>query len=252
MDHTTRITVHSDSRYSYNEEGTTDKRPGNCHGIALIDDQIAVGGYGKIYIISKTGDLKKTLDVENYAVNYNRLKGKVEIRFVTPKHTQNHYTLFAKFSIGMKFFTSQSSSDACITKLKLRDVEGNETDGKSTESKENLNNKENQKATQNLSDTEFINPYQSIPQETQNTPKDNIGRNDERRKKKKAKKQNQTQSNMSDYVHVVKTSNTTSETVPKTPKSTNVKCLLNVFEKSPVTPPEELHQRENCSKKQKK
>ena len=38
----------------------------------------------------------------------------------------------------------------------------------------------------------------------------------------------------------------------KTPKSTNVKCLLNVFEKSPVTPPEELHQRENCSKKQKK
>ncbi|CAG2220380.1 IDE [Mytilus edulis] len=92
----------------------------------------------------------------------------------------------------------------------------------------------------------------SIPQKTQNTPKDNISRNDERRKKKKAKKQNQTQSNMSDYVHVVKTSNTTSETVPKTPKSTNVKCLLNVFEKSPVTPPEELHQRENCSKKQKK
>ncbi|CAG2246530.1 unnamed protein product [Mytilus edulis] len=158
------------------KKGQLIKRPGNCHGIALIDDQIAVGG----------------------------------------------------------------------------DVEGNETDGKSTESKDNLNNKENQKATQNLSDTEFINPYQSIPQETQNTPKDNIGRNDERRKKKKAKKQNQTQSNMSDYVHVVKTSNTTSETVPKTPKSTNVKCLLNVFEKSPVTPPEELHQRENCSKKQKK
>ncbi|CAG2221542.1 unnamed protein product [Mytilus edulis] len=147
---------------------------------------------------------------------------------------------------------SEEEKENETSKAQTGDVEGNETDGKSTESKDNLNNKENQKATQNLSDTEFINPYQSIPQETQNTPKDNIGRNDERRKKKESKKQNQTQSNMSDYVHVVKTSNTTSETVPKTPKSTNVKCLLNVFEKSPVTPPEELHQRENCSKKQKK
>ncbi|CAG2196767.1 unnamed protein product [Mytilus edulis] len=105
----------------------------------------------------------------------------------------------------------------------------------------------------NIRDTEAIFPlFCTTDKETQKNPKDNIGRNDERRKKKKAKKQNQTQSNMSDYVHVVKTSNTTSETVPKTPKSTNVKCLLNVFEKSPVTPPEELHQRENCSKKQKK
>lgn len=54
---------------------------------------------------------------------------------------------------------------------------------------------------------------------------------------------------MTDYVHVVKTSNTTSETEQKTPKSTSVKSLLNVFEKSQVTPPEELHmlhQRENC------
>ncbi|VDI67996.1 Hypothetical predicted protein [Mytilus galloprovincialis] len=133
---------------------------------------------------------------------------------------------------------SEEEKENETSKAQTGDVEGNETDGKSTESKDNLNNKENQKATQNLSDTEFINPYQSIPQETKNTPKDNIGRNDERRKKKKAKKQNQTQSNMSDYVHVVKTSNTTSETVPKTPKSTNVKCLLNVFEKSPVTPPD--------------
>ncbi|XP_071178110.1 uncharacterized protein [Mytilus edulis] len=42
--------------------------PSTCYGIAIVDDQIAVGGCGKIYIISKTGDVKKTLDVENYAV----------------------------------------------------------------------------------------------------------------------------------------------------------------------------------------
>ncbi|XP_052075315.1 tripartite motif-containing protein 45-like [Mytilus californianus] len=42
------------------EKGRLIKVPGVCYGIALIDDEIAVGGYGKIYIISKTGDLKKT------------------------------------------------------------------------------------------------------------------------------------------------------------------------------------------------
>lgn len=35
-----------------------------CHGIALIENQIAVSGYGKIYIINRMGDLKKTIDVE--------------------------------------------------------------------------------------------------------------------------------------------------------------------------------------------
>lgn len=34
-----------------------------CYGIALIDDDISVGGSGKIYIISKAGELQKTLDI---------------------------------------------------------------------------------------------------------------------------------------------------------------------------------------------
>ncbi|CAC5411857.1 unnamed protein product [Mytilus coruscus] len=37
----------------------------DVYGIAIIGDEIAVGGYGKIYIISKTGDLMKTLDVRD-------------------------------------------------------------------------------------------------------------------------------------------------------------------------------------------
>ncbi|XP_052074102.1 E3 ubiquitin-protein ligase TRIM71-like [Mytilus californianus] len=39
-----------------------------CYGIALIDDQIAVGGIGKIHIIGRIGNLKKTLDVGE--INY--------------------------------------------------------------------------------------------------------------------------------------------------------------------------------------
>ena len=38
---------------------------------------------------------------------------------------------------------------------------------------------------------------------------------------------------------------------PQTP-NTKVNNLLKVFEKSPVTPPEELHERENKKQKQKK
>ncbi|XP_052075575.1 uncharacterized protein LOC127713016 [Mytilus californianus] len=45
------------------KKGPLIKVPCYCYGIAIIDDQIAVGGNGKIYIISKNGDLKKTLDV---------------------------------------------------------------------------------------------------------------------------------------------------------------------------------------------
>ncbi|XP_071179125.1 uncharacterized protein [Mytilus edulis] len=45
------------------KKGQLIKSPGRCLGIALIDDQIAVGSYGKIYIMSKTGEIKKTLDV---------------------------------------------------------------------------------------------------------------------------------------------------------------------------------------------
>ncbi|VDI21921.1 Hypothetical predicted protein [Mytilus galloprovincialis] len=46
------------------EKGREIKVPGKCNGIALIGDEIAVGGNGKIFIISKTGDLMKTLNVE--------------------------------------------------------------------------------------------------------------------------------------------------------------------------------------------
>ncbi|XP_071179108.1 uncharacterized protein [Mytilus edulis] len=45
------------------KKGQLIKSPGRCHGIALIDDQIAVGSYGRIYIMCKTGEIKKTLDV---------------------------------------------------------------------------------------------------------------------------------------------------------------------------------------------
>ncbi|CAC5361401.1 unnamed protein product [Mytilus coruscus] len=51
------------------KKGQPIKLPENCYGIALVVDQIAVGGYGKIYIISKTGDLKKTLDVRESTVH---------------------------------------------------------------------------------------------------------------------------------------------------------------------------------------
>ncbi|XP_052075318.1 uncharacterized protein LOC127712748 [Mytilus californianus] len=51
------------------EKGRLIKVPGVCYGIALIDDEIAVGGYGKIYIISKTGDLKNTINVEREDVH---------------------------------------------------------------------------------------------------------------------------------------------------------------------------------------
>ncbi|VDI42685.1 Hypothetical predicted protein [Mytilus galloprovincialis] len=50
------------------KKGQLIKVPGTCYGIAIVDDKIAVGGCGKIYIISKTGDVKNTLDVEKYAV----------------------------------------------------------------------------------------------------------------------------------------------------------------------------------------
>ncbi|VDI19490.1 Hypothetical predicted protein [Mytilus galloprovincialis] len=150
---------------------------------------------------------------------------------------------------------SEEEKEDETSKPQTGDEEGNETDSKSIEYKETLNNEENQKATKNLMDRDNINPSQSIQQGDQNTPKHNISRNDERRKKKKAKKKKKTRIKskvICQTVNVGKTSNTTDETVPKTQKSTNVKCLLNVFEKSPVTPPEELQKRENCSKKQKK
>lgn len=51
------------------EKGRQIKVPGKCNGIALIGEEIAVGGNGKIYIISKTGDLMKTIKVEGSYVH---------------------------------------------------------------------------------------------------------------------------------------------------------------------------------------
>ncbi|VDI20781.1 Hypothetical predicted protein [Mytilus galloprovincialis] len=53
------------------KKGQLIKLPGQCYGIALIDDQIAVGCFGKIYIMSKTGEIKKTLDVKNGSTIYS-------------------------------------------------------------------------------------------------------------------------------------------------------------------------------------
>ncbi|CAG2225327.1 unnamed protein product [Mytilus edulis] len=53
------------------KKGQLIKSPGRCYGIALIDDQIAVGSFGKIYIMSKTNELKKTLDVKNGNMIYS-------------------------------------------------------------------------------------------------------------------------------------------------------------------------------------
>ncbi|CAG2228152.1 CNBP [Mytilus edulis] len=76
---------------------------------------------------------------------------------------------------------SGHKQDACTEGLVTEDEQDNTESSNSEEEKENETLKaqtgdveENQKAIQNLSDTEFVNPYQSIHRETQNTPKDNI------------------------------------------------------------------------------
>ncbi|VDI04370.1 Hypothetical predicted protein [Mytilus galloprovincialis] len=45
------------------EKGRTIQVPCTCYGIGIVDDEIAVSGYGKIYIISKTGEFKTTIHV---------------------------------------------------------------------------------------------------------------------------------------------------------------------------------------------
>ncbi|CAG2251457.1 unnamed protein product [Mytilus edulis] len=52
------------------EKGRHIKVPGKCNDIALIGDEIAVGGInGNIYIINKTGNLMKTIKVERSDVH---------------------------------------------------------------------------------------------------------------------------------------------------------------------------------------
>ncbi|XP_076108166.1 uncharacterized protein LOC143076332 [Mytilus galloprovincialis] len=63
------------------KKGKTIKSPGRCHGITLIDDQIAVGSSGKIYIVSKTGDLKRTLDVGGSLVHSLSIGPKTQLYY---------------------------------------------------------------------------------------------------------------------------------------------------------------------------
>ncbi|XP_063397814.1 uncharacterized protein LOC134682169 [Mytilus trossulus] len=63
------------------KKGQLIKLPERCHGVALMDDQIAVGGYGKIYMISKTGVLKKTLDVGGSSVDSLLVRQKHHLYF---------------------------------------------------------------------------------------------------------------------------------------------------------------------------
>ncbi|VDI51471.1 Hypothetical predicted protein, partial [Mytilus galloprovincialis] len=63
------------------EKGRLIKLPNQCYGIGIVDDEIAVGGNGKIYIISKTGDLKKTLNVGESDVHSISVGEKHQIYF---------------------------------------------------------------------------------------------------------------------------------------------------------------------------
>ncbi|CAG2210979.1 unnamed protein product [Mytilus edulis] len=63
------------------------------YGIAIIDEQIAVGGFGKICIISKTGDLKKTLEV-----------GKSLVYAISVGHT--HQLYYAQADAGKSILKS--------------------------------------------------------------------------------------------------------------------------------------------------
>ncbi|CAC5360177.1 unnamed protein product [Mytilus coruscus] len=79
-----------------------------CYGIAIIDDQIAVGGDGKIYIISKNGDLKKTLDV-----------GESQVHSLSVGQT--HQLYYAKANVP----TSELNSiglDGTVTSISAKDT----------------------------------------------------------------------------------------------------------------------------------
>ncbi|VDI04369.1 Hypothetical predicted protein [Mytilus galloprovincialis] len=73
------------------KKGQLIKVPTECYGIAIIDDQLAVGGYGKIYIISKTGDLKKTLDVGERTVHSLSVGPKNQLYFAQDEKSKLKY-----------------------------------------------------------------------------------------------------------------------------------------------------------------
>ncbi|XP_052075577.1 uncharacterized protein LOC127713018 [Mytilus californianus] len=86
------------------------------YGIAIIDEQIAVGGFGKIHIISKTGDLKKSLEV-----------GKSLVYSISVGHT--HQLYYAQADTGKSTLKSVKL-DGTIASICAEGIE-NMTDFKS-------------------------------------------------------------------------------------------------------------------------
>ncbi|XP_076108918.1 uncharacterized protein LOC143076912 isoform X2 [Mytilus galloprovincialis] len=92
------------------KKGRLIKLPCTCYGITIIDDQIAVGGDGKIYILSKTGDVQKTLDVDLFAV-YSISVG------------QKHQLYYAQADIG-KSKLKYIGLDGTVTSVFTEDSHG--------------------------------------------------------------------------------------------------------------------------------
>ncbi|VDI80044.1 Hypothetical predicted protein [Mytilus galloprovincialis] len=90
------------------KKGQLIKVPWECYGIAFIDDQIAVGSYGKIYIISKTGEIKKTLDV-----------GGSDVHSISVGQT--HQLYFAQGNIGKSTLKSVGL-DGLVTSISAENV----------------------------------------------------------------------------------------------------------------------------------
>ncbi|VDI40668.1 Hypothetical predicted protein [Mytilus galloprovincialis] len=86
------------------KKGRQIKVPGKCNGIALIDDEIAVGGDGKIYMISKTGVLRKTFIVH---------EGEIHSISVG----QNHQLLYAQADIAESQLKCVRLDEGTITSI---------------------------------------------------------------------------------------------------------------------------------------
>ncbi|CAG2210974.1 unnamed protein product [Mytilus edulis] len=99
------------------KKGRLIKVPHACYGIAIIDDQLAVGGDGKIYIISKSGDLQKTLDVENYSVHS-----------ISVGHKQNLYYAQADIGISKLKYIGLDGTVAIVSAEDTRSVIGVQSD----------------------------------------------------------------------------------------------------------------------------
>ncbi|CAG2246529.1 unnamed protein product [Mytilus edulis] len=110
MDHTSNMKFIQTVDIATMKKEQLIKVPEQCYGIAIIDDQIAVGGYGKIYIISKTGDLKKTLDVGGRTVHSISVG-------------QNNQFYFAQADMGKSTLKSVGL-DGTVTSVSAEETQG--------------------------------------------------------------------------------------------------------------------------------